>query len=57
MKKLVITATFEMEVREDMDENALKEVMLKKFEDSIEKNIFKKLPEVQIANLTHTETR
>ncbi len=57
MKKLVITATFEMEVREDMDENALKEVMLKKFEDSIEKNIFKKLPEVQIANLTHTEAR
>lgn len=47
-KKLVVTATFEMEVRFDMDEAALEKFMLNKFEDSVSKNIFKKVPKVHV---------
>jgi len=54
MKKLVITATFEMEVKEDMDEETLKMIMLKKFDESQQ---FKMVPDVQIKKITSQEVR
>ena len=52
-KKLVVTATFEMEVLENIDENAIKQFILNKFDKTVKKNIFKKVPKVQVINLSH----
>jgi hypothetical protein len=52
MKKLIISATFEMEVKEDMNEEMLKMIMLKKFDESQQ---FKMIPDIQIRKLVSQE--
>jgi len=56
-KKLVVTATFEMEVHEGVNEDALKALMLKKFKESVEQNIFKNIPKIEVKNLTECSVR
>jgi hypothetical protein len=53
MKRLTITATFEIEVKEEMDEETLRAIMLKKFADSKQ---FKIVPKVQVKNWSAHES-
>lgn len=47
-KKLLVTATFEIEVKENMNEDAIEQLLLKKFNDSKE---FKTTPAVNVSRI------